>query len=396
MILAPPRSRRAAVALACTATAIIGALLGLTWLGIPGTWAATAAAVAMILLPRAFEGPPEAAAQPPGNAPEAEGELPVDPAPRFRLRGRADLRALGLATALTLLPFPLAFHVWHGVLLEAPAEPRIDAARMARLRPDLSPHGLSMVGPRAPDDPPLRVWSTGGWLHILAPELGGDGAAADAVRARVGIRTMPEQPAPPRGSWTSAREGAMRAGRPITPLAQPGAARGGRVSLDLKLDAGRGAAVALDGVAEVSLHPVGGSLRVETPAAHVEADADGGLRWPRDLWWIPIFLFTHVVAVALPEELFFRGFVQRVLRPWLGEARWRLFGAPFPWAVVASSALFAAIHVVTVPSPTRLSVFFPGLLFGWLYERTGNLTVPILFHALCNLALAICQAAWFG
>ena len=35
--------------------------------------------------------------------------------------------------------------------------------------------------------------------------------------------------------------------------------------------------------------------------------------------------------------------------------------------------------------PTRLAVFFPALLFGWLRARTGGIGASVCFHMLCNV-----------
>jgi len=95
-------------------------------------------------------------------------------------------------------------------------------------------------------------------------------------------------------------------------------------------------------------------------------------------------------AVALPEELFFRGYVLGRLRvQWPGGVT--VLGARVGPAHVAAAGLFAAVHLVAVPAPFRLLVFFPGLLFGWVAERSGSAVAAAVLHALCNLAL---QGLW--
>src|SRR5207245_1951050 len=65
---------------------------------------------------------------------------------------------------------------------------------------------------------------------------------------------------------------------------------------------------------------------------------------------------NQLVVVAIPEELFFRGYLMARL-----ERRWRptrmLLGAPVGLALIVSSALFAVGHVLVVPNPVRLAVF---------------------------------------
>ena len=94
--------------------------------------------------------------------------------------------------------------------------------------------------------------------------------------------------------------------------------------------------------------------------------------------------WVHVVAVALPEEAFWRGYVQPAL-----QARWpsrrTLWGAPMGAAQLASCALFACSHVAGGGGASTLSTFLPGLLFTWLMARHHALCGPWLLHAACNL-----------
>lgn len=92
----------------------------------------------------------------------------------------------------------------------------------------------------------------------------------------------------------------------------------------------------------------------------------------------------QLLGIALPEEAFYRGYLQSALdRAWPPGRR--LLGAPLGAGLVVSSALFALGHYLTEPHPARLAVFFPSLLFGYLRARTGGIGAPMVFHALCNL-----------
>lgn len=112
----------------------------------------------------------------------------------------------------------------------------------------------------------------------------------------------------------------------------------------------------------------------------------GALILKRSIFWLPELLLLHLFAVALPEEVFFRGFIQTRLALVM-RRRLRILNAPVGLHIIVSSALFAISHLVAEPHPYRLAVFFPGLLFGWLREKTGGLLAPILFHAACNILL---------
>lgn len=106
-----------------------------------------------------------------------------------------------------------------------------------------------------------------------------------------------------------------------------------------------------------------------------------GTRLAQELWF-----------AALPEEVFFRGWMLPLL------ARRVRGGLPLGGSlrITAANALtaaaFAVVHLAAVPNPARLVVFFPGLWFGWLYERTGSLWWPIALHAVSNVAMAAATA----
>lgn len=92
----------------------------------------------------------------------------------------------------------------------------------------------------------------------------------------------------------------------------------------------------------------------------------------------------QLLVVALPEEAFFRGYLQTRLDAVWGK-RVRFLGAEFGMGWLVSAIIFAVGHFLTTPVPARLAVFFPALLFGWLRARTGGIGAGVLFHALCNI-----------
>lgn len=95
-------------------------------------------------------------------------------------------------------------------------------------------------------------------------------------------------------------------------------------------------------------------------------------------------LFGQIVIIALPEEAFYRGYLQsRFDEVW--PPRMRILGAQLGIGALLSAALFAAGHLATIRQPARLAVFFPALLFAWLRARTGGIGAAILFHAFCNV-----------
>ncbi|MFC1736890.1 type II CAAX prenyl endopeptidase Rce1 family protein [Candidatus Hydrogenedentota bacterium] len=98
--------------------------------------------------------------------------------------------------------------------------------------------------------------------------------------------------------------------------------------------------------------------------------------------YLPV-VWYHFAYAALPEEIFFRGFLQTNLG--------RAFGGKFPdlyarlAAVVIVAAVFAYAHVFVQDMPIYWLAFLPGLVFGLMREFTGSLTSAIAFHTICNV-----------
>ncbi len=92
-----------------------------------------------------------------------------------------------------------------------------------------------------------------------------------------------------------------------------------------------------------------------------------------------LFVLTHLVAIAFPEEFFFRGYLQRTLGGGWG-------------AVVAASVLFALAHLIVICAfsgggycAQNALTFFPSLVMGYLYMRTGNIWSSVFFHFAANI-----------
>ena len=92
-----------------------------------------------------------------------------------------------------------------------------------------------------------------------------------------------------------------------------------------------------------------------------------------------LFVVTHLVAIAFPEEFFFRGYIQRTLG-----GGWS--------AIVAASVLFALAHLLVIcvfagggVCGQNALTFFPSLVMGYLYMRTGTIWSSVFFHFAANI-----------
>ena len=97
---------------------------------------------------------------------------------------------------------------------------------------------------------------------------------------------------------------------------------------------------------------------------------------------------AQVIVVGLPEEVFFRAYVQGRLQDAWPASR-KLLGAPVGRALVVQAILFGFGHFFVTFEPQMFSRILPGLAFGWLYARTRSVLAGTLFHAACNIVMEL-------
>jgi membrane protease YdiL (CAAX protease family) len=102
-------------------------------------------------------------------------------------------------------------------------------------------------------------------------------------------------------------------------------------------------------------------------------------------------LVKNVLLVALPEEMFYRGFVEgRLERLWPNQRQWIV---PLGRTVVVTSGLFALGHFLGEWDPARLGPFFPAFVFSTLTRRNRSIAGAVLYHGMSN---AFSAALAFG
>ena len=106
------------------------------------------------------------------------------------------------------------------------------------------------------------------------------------------------------------------------------------------------------------------------------------------------WVIDQYFVVALPEEFFYRGFVQTRLRDAWPQGR-TFLGARLGRAFWVTAVLFALGHLA-IFQVWRLGVFFPALMFGWLREKTGSVMGAAFLHGSFNLAMLVLEASFFG
>lgn len=109
---------------------------------------------------------------------------------------------------------------------------------------------------------------------------------------------------------------------------------------------------------------------------------------PKSQSWLA-WLVYQFFYVAVAEEVFFRGYVQANAAQLLDRSTQLPRAVQQSLAVVVSAGCFALAHVIVQGQIISLLTFLPGLLFAWLFLRTGTLLAPILFHGLANVSYAV-------
>jgi len=273
------------------------------------------------------------------------------------------LLAGGLITALTLVPFAIGFHIWETAFFDHELELSADNYRAW-------PEGMR-VEPQV-EEPGVYVWR---YQRRIVVACAGDSVCEVSLLSDAEL---------------------SHRGGPRPRVSDAGSTQPPR-SLGLT---GWDVALNPDGARLVFWTRGGDWLHVAARGADAPlalfvagAEPDGdGVRVERSLSWLPLALLVQLLLIALPEEFFYRGYLQarmaEIDRPIM---RRRLGVGPVYTTVpiLVTSVAFALGHFVIGFDPLRLAVFFPALVFGWLRDRTGGLVACVVYHAACNLMVEL-------
>ena len=108
-----------------------------------------------------------------------------------------------------------------------------------------------------------------------------------------------------------------------------------------------------------------------------------------------LFVVFQVLLVALPEELFYRGFMFVSLNKYWPNKTF-LFGIPLGRAAIISSLFFALAHFVGEYNFLRLGPFFPAFLFAYLMLRSKSIFGCLTYHALSSIFSQILYVGYQG
>ncbi len=94
-----------------------------------------------------------------------------------------------------------------------------------------------------------------------------------------------------------------------------------------------------------------------------------------------VWLIDNLIFVSIPEEAFFRGFIQRELYLWFGKTPVAGLGSIF-----VTSIFFILLHLIWVADLSFLClVFVASLIYGTIYQVTKSIEASILCHFGLNV-----------
>ena len=94
----------------------------------------------------------------------------------------------------------------------------------------------------------------------------------------------------------------------------------------------------------------------------------------------------QVFFVAIPEEFFYRGYLQTRLNE-VHPRNWVVAGTSLGVGAILANLLFAFGHSIVQVQWWHFATFFPGLVFAWMRSRSGRVVPGALFHAFCNVSV---------
>ena len=89
----------------------------------------------------------------------------------------------------------------------------------------------------------------------------------------------------------------------------------------------------------------------------------------------------RLLYLALIEEIIFRMFLQDLFKNIFSKT---FFSQKLSLANLLASSIFALLHLVSHPLVWALSVFFPSLVFGWIWDKYNNVISCWIVHFVYN------------
>lgn len=315
--------------------------------------------------------------------------------------GRGALLGLVL-TAVTAGPFAVGYYVWESYVRGSSYE--FQWQNFKQWDPELEgrPSGWGK-------EPGVWTWTRGRDVHV-------------------GLKAGPDVPLAV--NLTADRPFRVEAFGPVrvVPLDSDGRVAGDRPRGERRADGWRAIVEQPHKRAEVTVVPEGAGtarfpaeLRVALGSAaddyelHVgsrgKTESEGAHTMERGLGWILLWTITQIAFIALPEEFFYRGYLQtrigealEAYRRESGEESGSSESSTRSWLGISEQNVLASVafgvgHLLIPVNGrifvNRVAVAFPAVVFGWLRDRTNSIAASVVFHAGCNMLVLLAEPHFF-
>ena len=111
---------------------------------------------------------------------------------------------------------------------------------------------------------------------------------------------------------------------------------------------------------------------------------------PDQLWMIALY---HFFFVAIPEEFFYRGYIQTRFNE-ICHQNWTVFGVKMGPSALWTGLLFSFGHSIVLFQWWHFAIFFPSLIFSWMREKSSSVLPGAMFHACCNIGIVMLDTAY--
>jgi membrane protease YdiL (CAAX protease family) len=99
----------------------------------------------------------------------------------------------------------------------------------------------------------------------------------------------------------------------------------------------------------------------------------------RSLVAVPMIGLLLIFPIGPGEEIYWRGLIQRRFSERFGPNT----------GFLAATTAYALVHLPTLNGPLIMTAFIGGLVWGYLYKKTGNLVPAIISHVLWDLLIFV-------
>lgn len=110
---------------------------------------------------------------------------------------------------------------------------------------------------------------------------------------------------------------------------------------------------------------------------------------------IVLLTINILLFVGIPEEYFFRGYLQSELNKILGR-KIKFLSAKVGPGLFITAIVFTLSHILVQMDWSKASLIFLSLILGWLREKTESILASVGLHTFANITYLCTQEFFIG